>query len=153
MRDLYNEIDVSELVGKTLTAVSGAVGDDSITFVCKDGSEYQLFHSQDCCESVAVEDICGDFADLIGTPILMAESITNHDHPLTGSVHSETLMKAKFLQGSKLPEVCDYESESFTWTFYKFRTIKGSVDIRWYGTSNGYYSECVSFQRTKTGGE
>ena len=82
-------------------------------------------HYQDCCESVAIEYIVGDLADLIGTPILLAEEAVSDKEP-EGYKHK-------------------YQPESLTWTFYKLRTIKGSVDIRWLGSANGYYSESVYF--------
>lgn len=110
--------DFSTLVGRTLVNISAS--DEEIIFACDDGTSFRMHHWQDCCESVTVEDVNGDWEDLIGTPILVADERTE-----TGA--------------------SDYESS--TWTFYTLRTIKGSVDIRWFGTSNGYYSESVSFDR------
>ena len=124
-------VEFTELVGKTLTNISGKVGgDEELEFTASDGSKYVMFHLQDCCESVQVEDICGDLRDLLDSPILEAEEATNRDEDPEGCVR-------------------EYRPDSFTWTFYKLRTIKGGVTIRWYGTSNGYYSEGVSFARIK----
>ena len=118
-------VNVSELVGKTITSITGAeVDNDTITFVCSDGTEYQMYHSQDCCEAVYIEDICGDIDDLINSPITMAEDISNECDMMPG---------------------LDKWDDSYTWTFYKFATRKGYVNIRWYGVSNGYYSEEVDF--------
>lgn len=113
--------EFSDLQGKTLRRVE-QIGDDVIEFELEDGKVHKLYHSQDCCESVTVEDVSGDLSDLIGTPLLMAEEATSNDPPA----------------GSQ-------RVDSDTWTFYKLRTIKGSVDIRWHGISNGYYSESVDF--------
>lgn len=111
----------SSLVGKTMADVR-QVGDERIEFECDDGKTFALNHHQDCCECVYISDVCGDLADLVGSPILLAEEASNSDEP----------------------PINDY-AESYTWTFYKLSTLKGSVTIRWFGSSNGYYSESVSF--------
>lgn len=109
------------LVGKTLKSVENT--GDQIVFTTVNGEVFALYHSQDCCESVYVEDVCGDLNDLVGTTIWTAAEVS----------------------GETLPFPDGYEPESYTWTFYKLSTIHGSVTIRFYGTSNGYYSEGVSF--------
>lgn len=113
-----------DLKGKTLAMVENK--GDEVLFVSVDGEQYKLYHSQDCCESVTVEDVCGDLSDLIGSPILQAEEVTSDTNP----------------DGVTM----EYQ-DSFTWTFYKLATVKGYVTIRWYGESNGYYSESVDFER------
>lgn len=119
-----NRIDFAALLGKTLTDVKAS--DESVIFTTTEGEEFLLYHEQDCCERVTVEDIAGDLQDLIGSPILQAEENSNQDEPPIGN-----------------------HVESFTWTFYRISTMKGQVVIRWYGESNGYYSEKVSFAKTK----
>ena len=119
--------EFSELVGKTITLIEGGVGSDVMRFHCDDGTTYVMLHEQDCCESVDVDDIDSDLDTLIGSPILVAEESTSDKNP-PGVVAKE------------------YQ-DSFTWTFYKLATAKGHVTIRWYGESNGYYSESVSFER------
>jgi hypothetical protein len=121
------EPDFSILVGKTLTEC--IVGGDTIDFVCDNGERFQSYHDQNCCESVDVEDVIGDIADIVGSPILVAKEVANDLPPKT---HEGTY---------------SYTDESATWTFYKIDTAKGGVTIRWYGHSNGYYSESVYFKR------
>ena len=113
---------VSELLGKTLTQVT-QVGDYEIRFVTNAGETYKMYHEQDCCESVEIEDIVGELQDLVGSEILVAEEVT----------------------GAAPESFRERDHESYTWTFYKFATRKGYVDIRWFGSSNGYYSESVDF--------
>ena len=117
---------IREMVGKTFVKVERR-DDEEILFHLEDGSLFKMYHEQDCCESVWIEDLNGNLEDLVNTPILVAEERD-----------SELEIEADRLMGIE-PSQSGGESE--TWTFYTIRTIKGSVDIRWYGTSNGYYSE------------
>jgi hypothetical protein len=114
---------IDEMVGKTFTSVTRhkdkEEGNDVLAFVCDDGRTYSFWYEQDCCAKVEMLDACGDLSDLEGSPIVEAEErVKNSSRE-------------------------DYD-ESETWTFYSFSTAKGTVVIRWYGTSNGYYSETVS---------
>ena len=120
------EVEFSTLVGKTFVRADAT--DESIEFEDSEGNVYRMDHEQDCCESVRIESIVGDLEDLIGTPILTAEVPSSDD------------------EGPQIdPDFPTWVDDSYTWTFYKLATIKGYVDIRWYGTSNGYYSEHVDF--------
>jgi len=118
-------MEFAELVGKVFVSIEVNDNKDEISFVDDQGKKYLMYHSQDCCETVEIESIVGDLTDLLCVPILKAEEATSDETP----------------DGALL----DYEPESQTWTFYKLATIKGYVDIRWFGSSNGYYSEGVSF--------
>lgn len=130
------ESEIEQLLGKTLKSVVVNEAKDEILFTTEEGKEYKMYHRQDCCEGVSIEDINGDLEDLIGTPILLAEENSSKEHTAEQLAEIE---KEKEEQGE---DYYSYE-ESFTWTFYKLATVKGYVDIRWYGQSNGYYSEGV----------
>ncbi len=97
---------------------------EQLIFHMEDGDMYRMYHYQDCCKHVYIEDIIGDLDDLIGSPVLMAEAVAEGGRDRDGT---------------------------FTWTFYKFATVKGYVTIRWYGSSNGYYSESVTFEKVIQG--
>jgi hypothetical protein len=118
------------LKGQTLTAVVVDRERDEIKFSTTD-KVYLMFHHQSCCENVYIKDIVGDIEDLIGTPILAAEERGD-----TG-----------YFNGRDRKRRGEY---SWTHTFYTLRTIKGSVDISWSGSSNGYYSESVDFEERRS---
>lgn len=118
--------EIEDLVGKVFTKVyrdeyNGerySSGNEALIFE-NDEEMFIFTHIQDCCESVYIEDVEGELSYLVGSEILQAS--------------------VEFEDGERKEEWDD----SSTWTFYKFATIKGYVDVRWFGSSNGYYSESV----------
>ena len=107
------------MLGKTFVKVTGSVDGDAMLFETAEGERFMFAHQQDCCETVRINDIVGDLQDLVGEPLLISEEV----------------------KGATEPDEEHYESYSYT--FYKFATRKGYVDVRWLGESNGYYSESV----------
>lgn len=122
-----DSVKLDDIIGKTFVSVVNK-DDEEILFTDTDGVKYYMFHEQDCCEGVSIDDICGDLQDLVDSPIVTARENTSDKNP-TG--------------------VTKEYQDSFTWTFYDFATMKGSVTIRWYGESNGYYSESVDFRKER----
>ena len=118
-------VEFESLKGVTLSKIEGLnKGSCEVCFTSSEGRKFKMHHAQDCCESVEIEDVCGDVSDLIGSPIALAECVSNAPKP------ADTEQE---------------DGESDEWTFYKLVTLKGAVTIRWFGTSNGYYSTSVDF--------
>jgi hypothetical protein len=120
------------MIGKVLKEITGKEGDSKMVMTSVDGTVFEFFHWFNCCERIEINDICGDLDDLLGSPILVAEKVSSG-----GGI--EDLRNSEF--GIKVDE----DDATYTWTFYKFSTIKGSVTVRWLGLSNGCYSEEVFF--------
>lgn len=119
---MYTVFD--NMLGLVMDSVANYVTADGDQMIFKSGKKvFRFYHSQRCCEKVNIEDIAGDLKDLVGSPILLAEEVDS-----------------SYSDGDK-----ESEAESFTWTFYKFSTVKGSVTVRWLGVSNGFYSEKVDY--------
>jgi len=113
---------IQDLVGKKILAIEGDC-ETELTIVTEK-YKFTFSHRQECCEVVHIEDICGDWNDLIGEVCTMAECETND-----GDVPN------------------DYSC--LLWTFYKFGSVKGIVTVRWLGESNGYYSVTVDMRITR----
>lgn len=111
---------LQDLKGRTLKACEMDKDRERLIFTLDTGAKVMLWHNQSCCETVSIEDVEGRLSDLVGSPLLLVEEESNDE--------------------DKKPE-----DESGTWTFYRFATVKGYVTVRWYGSSNGYYSESVDF--------
>lgn len=104
-----------QIQGMTITAVVYKETSESL-HIHLNTHVLEMIHHQECCETVYLADVVGSFEDLIGYPLLEV---------------SENLVDI----GS--------EDISSTTSYYNFRTIKASVQLRWVGESSGYYSETV----------
>ena len=113
-----------QLQGMTITAVVYKEVNESL-LIHLNTHVLEMIHHQDCCETVYLADVVGSFEDLIGYPLLeVSESIV---------------------------DIESAEYESATASYYNFKTVKASVQLRWVGESNGYYSETIDCYLYPTG--
>ena len=113
-----DRIVLESLNGEILSHVDQL--DDEIMLTTVSGREIRIYHSQDCCETVSIEDTEGDWHRLIGKSILEC----THDEERNGYPP---------------PAYPD----SWTRTELTFKVDNHTVVSRWIGESNGYYSESV----------
>lgn len=111
--------NILPIQGLTLSSVEKTAS-DLIVFKTTCGKTFHMTHIQSCCETVDIDDICGNLDDLINTTVLSA---------------TEEYQAGEY----------DYS----TWTFYRITTFNGTVVIKWFGESNGYYSEEAVFYEVK----
>lgn len=121
---MYAKEGLSQLLGKKVSSVEGEKGCEEFFLYFEDGSVLRLYHHQECYEDVWLEDVCGDVNDLVGYPLLICEEVSSVGYHLTDTAYRS----------------------SCTWTSYRFATRRGWVELRWCGTSNGYYSEEVDVE-------
>ena len=98
-------MNFSILKGLTITSIDGLEDDSAeVIFTTSEGRRFEMSHSQDCCERVSIEDVCGDVNDLLNSPILLAEKETSDEDPV--DVNKE------------------YHDDLYCWTFYKLSTFQ-----------------------------
>jgi len=125
INDYYSwQCDLKDLKGKRVLAVNGLkAGSEAADFLLSDGSIFEMAYYPECCASCSILEMDCTPEDFIDQEILNAEEVGGGETPAPDS---------------------EYAPESYTWTFMKFTTSKGHFTIRWYGESNGYYSETPS---------
>ena len=124
---------VSHLLNRTplyIEHLSNSPCGECINFYLDNGHVISMYHSQDCCEDVHIDDISGTLDSLLFKRLLQADekTSTKADEPFKDTSEDDY-----------------YDDESYTWTFYTLANVSSVVDIRWYGSSNGYYSESIDF--------
>ena len=118
-------ITPEELFAKQIKSITGLEEhSEKVTITFEGGSYIEQYHDQDCCESVTINQVDGNPDKFIG------------------AIAHELIEKVLYKDDMSADQLPEY-TESLTATFYTLKTSKGYLDWRWYGESNGYYSESV----------
>jgi hypothetical protein len=109
---------MKNLIGTTILSTTTHYN-DNLLYIKTDKGTMRFYHDQECCEQVWLEDGLEDLEKMIGEKVLHAEVIE---------------------------DALDEYDDSYTWTYYKISTLNHDCTLRFYGTSNGYYSEGIDIE-------
>ena len=74
--------EFSVLQGQVIREITGLRKySDEVLITLADGRQYRMHHRQSCCESVSIEDVCGDAADLTDSPVVLADQQQRQPEP------------------------------------------------------------------------
>ena len=122
-----NYANFFELKGQIIESITGLTeGNDEVVITTNIGT-YKLYHHQECCEHVVINKVIGNVSDLVGEVIFAEEDAGANDPDWSN-------------------ETYDY-NDTHTWTKYVLKTDNASLEFWFLGTSNGYYSESVTFEK------
>ena len=127
VRTIMSDANFFELKGQVIKEITGLEKDSPEVHIVTNQTTYKLYHHQDCCESVLVENVIGDEKDILNEEIIFAEEDAGANDP-------------------------DWYTEydrlySHTWTKYVLKTKNASLEFWFLGESNGYYNESVSIKK------
>lgn len=108
------QVEIEDFVGLTFTKV-----DADGTFYTAE-KKYDMYHSQDCCERVVLDETVGNINDI--TDEVITDAFTTDDGA----------------------EDDDRSYEYVEYTNFHVVSAKGTVVFRWIGSGNGYYGTGVS---------
>jgi hypothetical protein len=115
-----------ELKGQIVKEIIGLEKNSPEVHIVTNQTTYKLYHEQDCCESVFVENVIGDEKDILNEEIIFAEEDTGANDP---------------------DWYGDNYNDCHTWTKYVLKTKNASLEFWFLGESNGYYNENVSIEK------
>lgn len=70
---MRKNVEFSILKGEKINKIEGMEkGSELIKIYLDNGRFFEMYHEQDCCEEVEIEDVCGDAQDILGLEILEA---------------------------------------------------------------------------------
>ena len=109
------EVDFNMLKGEIFTKIV-VESEEEVTFYCKSGAVYKMYHDHQCCELVYLERTDG-LENILGSKVLYAEEESFYSN----------------------------ENPYITWHFYKIVTETNIATLRWYGESGSYSTDVSLF--------